>query len=111
MSNSPEIEAFYTSWTWRRCRKAFADSKGNLCEMCLARGIIEAGSKDRPLEVHHIIPVTMDNLHDPKVTLNWNNLQLLCKAHHDEMKDKKPKRWRVDPEGRVTMEAPLQKFR
>lgn len=79
MNRAPEVEAFYTTWTWRKCRKAFAESKGNMCERCRARGIIETGSKDRPLEVHHKIQLTVENVKDPKVALNWSNLELLCK--------------------------------
>lgn len=101
MNKSAEVEAFYVSWTWRRCRKAFADSKGNLCERCLKRGRINAGGKDRPLEVHHKIPLTAENIHDPKVTLNWNNLELLCKDCHDEERERKQKRWKVGPDGKV----------
>ena len=98
MNRSAEVEAFYVSWTWRRCRKAFAESKGNLCERCL-----NAGSKDRPLEVHHKIPLTAENIHDPKVTLNWNNLELLCKDCHDEERERKQKRWKVGPDGKVIL--------
>ena len=99
--SSQEVEKFYTTWTWRRCRKAYADSKGNLCEHCLKRGIIEPGSKDRPLEVHHKIPLTADNYTDPKVALNWENLELLCKTCHDQERERKPKRWRIGPDGTV----------
>ena len=106
MNKSQEVEAFYVTWTWRKCRTAFAKSKGNLCEHCLKRGIIEPGSKDQPLEVHHKIPITADNVNDPNVTMNWNNLELLCKKCHDEQKAKKPKRWRVDANGRVTVCPP-----
>ena len=101
MNKSAEVEAFYVSWTWRKCRKAFANSKGNLCERCLKRGIIEAGSKDRPLEVHHKIQLTAENVTDPKVALNWDNLELLCKTCHDQEKERKEKRWRIGPDGRV----------
>ncbi len=103
MNKSAEVEAFYVSWTWRKCRKAFANSKGNLCERCLKRGIIEAGSKDRPLEVHHKIQLTAENVTDPKVVLNWDNLELLCKTCHDQEKERKEKRWSVGPDGRVTI--------
>ena len=103
MNRSAEVEAFYVSWTWRKCRKAFANSKGNLCERCLKRGIIEAGSKDRPLEVHHKIQLTDENVTDPKVALNWDNLELLCKTCHDQEKERKKKRWKVGPDGRVTI--------
>lgn len=101
MNRSPAVESFYTSWIWRKCRKAFAESKGNLCERCLKRGIIEAGSKDRPLEVHHKIPLTAENVTDPEVALAWSNLMLLCKSCHDEERERKAKRWRIGPDGRV----------
>ena len=101
-----QIEDFYVSWTWRRCRKAFAESKGNLCEDCLRRGIIEPGSKDRPLEVHHKIPLNADNFKNPEIALNWNNLQLLCKDCHEAQKERKPKRWQIGPDGRVILIIP-----
>ena len=106
MNRPASVEAFYVSWRWRKCRKEFAASKGNLCEKCLARGIIEAGSKDRPLEVHHKVPLTAENVNDPKVALNWDNLQLLCKDCHEEEKDRVQKRWRVDAAGRVALDSP-----
>jgi len=101
LNKSQEVESFYTSWTWRKCRKAFAESKGNLCECCLRRGIIEPGSKDRPLEVHHKVPLTAETISDPKVALSWSNLELLCKSCHDEERERKPKRWRIAPDGTV----------
>ena len=101
--SSQEVENFYTTWTWRKCRKAFAESKGNICERCRKRGIIEPGSKDRPLEVHHKIPLTADNYTDPKVSLNWENLELLCKSCHDEERERRAKRWTIGPEGRVIL--------
>ena len=98
---SKEVESFYTSWTWRRCRKAFAESRRNLCERCLKKGIIEPGAKDRPLEVHHKIPLTPENVTNPKISLNWDNLELLCKTCHDEERERKAKRWKVMEDGRV----------
>ena len=103
LNRATNIETFYTSWKWRTCRTSFAKSKGNLCERCLKRGIIEAGSKDRPLEVHHKIPLTPDNVTDPKVALNWENLELLCKSCHDEERERREKRWKIGPDGRVIL--------
>ncbi|MBO7711466.1 MAG: HNH endonuclease [Lachnospiraceae bacterium] len=97
------VEPFYVSWRWRRCRSAYANSKGNLCERCLARGIIEPGSKERPLEVHHKIPLTVENVNDPEISLNWNNLELLCKTCHEQERKRKPQRWTIGPGGRVTI--------
>ena len=69
--------------------------------------MINPGTKEQPLETHHKIPLTAENVHDPKVALNWANLELLCKKCHEEEKDKKPKRWRVNDDGKVTLRAPL----
>ena len=103
MNKSAEVEAFYVSWIWRKCRKAFAESKGNLCERCLKRGKINAGEKKQPLEVHHKIPLTADNVKDPKVSLNWANLELLCHDCHEEERGKKEKRWKIGPDGKVIL--------
>ena len=107
MNRSAEVEAFYVSWKWRRCRIAFAKSKGNLCERCLARGIINPGSKEHPLEAHHKIPLTAENVHDPKIALNWDNMELLCNSCHNEERERKSKRWSVGPDGKVLLDAPL----
>ena len=103
MNRSKEVEGFYVSWTWRRCKKAFAESKGNLCERCLKRGIIQPGSKERPLEVHHKMPLTADNITNPEIALNWANLELLCKKCHDEERERMKKRWSIGPDGRVIL--------
>ena len=103
-ARSPAVESFYTSWIWRKCRKAFAESKGNLCERCMKRGIINPGEKDRPLEVHHKVPLTADNVQDPEIALNWDNLELLCKSCHDQERERKGgKRWKIGPDGRVIL--------
>ena len=101
MNRSPEVERFYTSWIWRKCRQSFIQARGGLCERCLARGKIEAGSADRPLEVHHKIPLTSTNVRDPAIALNWDNMELLCKSCHDEERQRKEKRWKCDGSGAV----------
>ena len=101
MNCSPEVERFYTSRRWRACRTAFARSKGNLCEKCLAAGRINAGTDEQPLETHHIIPLTAENVSNDKIALSWDNLQLLCKSCHDAEKEKLAKRWKVQPDGSV----------
>ncbi|QUA53777.1 HNH endonuclease [Aristaeella lactis] len=103
MNRSAEVEAFYVSWKWRRCRKAYAESVGKICEECLKEGVIETGSKENPLETHHKIELTDENINDPNITLNWDNLELLCKKHHDMKRKKKEKRWKIGPDGHVTV--------
>ncbi|MBQ8708925.1 MAG: HNH endonuclease [Succinivibrionaceae bacterium] len=68
---------FYISPEWIRCRKAYAQSKGWLCERCAACGDIVPGD-----EVHHKIRLSRQNLSDPSIALNWDNLELLCKDCH-----------------------------
>ncbi len=92
---------FYGSWAWKCCRKEFAKSKGKLCQRCLAKGIITAGTKKQPLEVHHTIPLTPENVKQPEIALNWNYLELLCKDCHEDERKRKEKRWQVDKNGSV----------
>ena len=105
MNRSPTVERFYTSRAWRKCRADFVKSKGRMCEECWANGIIETGSKDRPLEVHHKIALTDQNINNPAITFGWDNLQLLCKDCHDKKKDRaqRARRWTVEPDGRVIL--------
>ena len=70
-------QAFYGSPAWQSCREAYKRSVGGLCERCLARGLIVPG-----VEVHHKHRLTPENLRDPSITLNWANLELLCKQCH-----------------------------
>lgn len=93
---------FYRSRAWKNCRAAYFKSRGGLCERCLARGIINAGSRDMPLQVHHRRPLTPENITDPEITLNPANLELLCKDCHDaEHLGETKRRWRVTEDGTV----------
>lgn len=86
---------FYKSKAWQRCRNNYARSKRGLCERCLARGIYQAG-----VIVHHKIHLDPNNINDPTITLNPDNLQLLCRDCHAII-HKPTKRFRVDELGRV----------
>ena len=87
---------FYSSTAWKETRKAYAKSKGGLCELCLKKGIYKAGEI-----VHHKCHITPDNINDPTVTLNWDNLQLVCRDCHAMAHDKRQRRYRIDELGRV----------
>lgn len=63
---------FYKSAAWRHCRNAYFKSKYGLCERCAGTGAI----------VHHVKYITPDNIHDPEITLNHDNLELLCATCH-----------------------------
>ncbi|MBQ8130153.1 MAG: HNH endonuclease [Clostridia bacterium] len=86
---------FYSSRAWAECRAAYKKSRGGLCEECEARGLFTPGD-----EVHHKVKLTPENITDPTITLNWDNLQLLCKACHAEQ-HRKGRRWGVRQDGKV----------
>lgn len=90
---------FYSSSAWQACRKAYAKSKGGLCEKCLLKGLYTPGEI-----VHHKIHLTPENIELPEVTLNWNNLELVCRECHAVEHGARERRYEVLPDGRV---APL----
>ncbi len=90
-------EQFYKSQAWKDCRTAFAASKRGLCERCLSKGQYKAGEI-----VHHKTPITPGNIGDPNITLNWENLMLVCYACHAELHHSESgQRYKVDECGRV----------
>lgn len=72
-------KSFYKSKAWQRCRDEYAKSVNWLCEDCLEQGIYKPGEI-----VHHMIEITPENINDPMVTLNWDNLRLVCRECHAE---------------------------
>ena len=91
-------EKFYKSKTWNKTREAYIKSVGGLCEICLSKGLYNPGEI-----VHHIKPITPENISNPEITLNWQNLKLVCAACHAEIHIRKEKRYRVDAAGRVIL--------
>lgn len=65
-------KSFYLSKEWKKVRKAALIRDGYLCTKCGAPAE----------EVHHIIHITADNVGDPSVTLNLDNVVSLCKSCH-----------------------------
>ena len=98
MQRDPKVVQFYSSGAWKKCRASYRKSVGGLCERCLRRGIYTPGEI-----VHHKCYLTPENIDDPSITLDWNNLECLCQAHHNEehFKEQKQKRYIIDKEGNV----------
>lgn len=72
---------FYQSAQWRKTRDAYADSVYWLCERCYKnKGLIHQGDI-----VHHIVHITPENIDDPNVTLNWDNLEFVCREEHNRI--------------------------
>ena len=70
---------FYASKEWKECRAAYIDLVDGLCERCLEKGKVNPG-----YIVHHQTYLTPENINDPEVTLNFDELEYLCKQCHDE---------------------------
>ena len=102
-------ENFYKSECWQLCRDAYFKYKNGICERCGEAGKI----------VHHKIHLTATNINDPRITLSFKNLELLCQKchnteHSDDMKSGRRKnkseknkgnkpepRYRIDENGNV----------
>lgn len=86
---------FYKTALWRNARRLYIQSVGGLCEQCYARGIIKHGDT-----VHHKIHITPENIYDPNITLNPDNMILLCRDCHAEL-HKSQKRYKVEADGKL----------
>ena len=87
---------FYSSKAWKDTRTAYAKYRHNLCELCLAKGIYKPG-----VIVHHKIHIDPQTINDPTVTLNWDNLQLVCRDCHAMIHDRRQRRYKFDEMGRI----------
>lgn len=65
---------FYKSVAWKKCRASYIQTIFGLCEHCSKPGYI----------VDHIKEINSDNINDPNITLNHENLQYLCLPCHNK---------------------------
>ena len=63
---------FYNSQKWRSTQRAYMLSKNYICERCGKVASI----------VHHKTYISPQNISDPNITLNWDNLEALCTTCH-----------------------------
>ena len=90
---------FYKTKAWQACREGYLKSVGGLCERCKAKGLIV------PAEIiHHKIHLNNQNINDPSVTLNFDNLEALCRSCHGE-EHGTVKRYTIAADGSVESRA------
>ena len=65
---------FYASKRWMKCRTGFLASKNWTCERCGRMATI----------AHHKKRITPQNINNPEITLNWDNLEALCQTCHND---------------------------
>ena len=90
-------EGFYKTPTWRKCRDEYIKSVGGLCERCLAKGIYKGG-----VIVHHKTHLSVDNYENPNISLNFENLELLCRDCHNAEHNARQRRYKVEWDGTIT---------
>ncbi|HMM00918.1 MAG TPA: HNH endonuclease [Bacilli bacterium] len=69
-----KLERFYRGDEWHLARAIKICNQNGLCEKCGKPGN----------EVHHKIHLTIQNVDDPNVSLNQDNLMLLCTDCHNK---------------------------
>ncbi|MBO5032158.1 MAG: hypothetical protein J6D08_09780 [Lachnospiraceae bacterium] len=72
-------KSFYNSKAWKKCKNSYITqciiTDGGMCEEChVNSGCI----------VHHKIMLTENNINNPDVALNHENLKYVCKDCHDK---------------------------
>ena len=90
-------KAFYKSAAWKQTRAAYWKSVGGLCERCRAKGLIVPGEI-----IHHKTYISPENISDPSITLDWHNLECVCRNCHAEEHTGVVKRFVIDELGRVS---------
>ena len=91
-------KAFYKSSKWMNCRDNYVAQRimidGGLCEEC---GDVPGE------ELHHIKPLTVENINDTDISINYDNLKWLCKdCHFKAHKEEIIKKFEMKKHKRIT---------
>jgi len=78
MRKPKELHRFYKSKAWVVARNIKTSATKGKCERCGAVGE----------EVHHKIRLTVENVSDTSISLNQENLELLCRDCHNKEHDR-----------------------
>lgn len=73
-------KSFYKSAAWKRTREYVISRAFGMCERCRENGVYRHGKI-----VHHKVPLTPQNINDPAISLNPDNLVYLCHECHEEV--------------------------
>ena len=100
--------AFYNSKAWLQCRERYIQLmpkyRRGLCEKCYKEGKHILGE-----ELHHKIWLTPKNINDKNITLNHDNLILLCFDCHREIHNqRKQSQYKINELGEL---IPKEKYK
>jgi 5-methylcytosine-specific restriction endonuclease McrA len=85
------LHKFYKSTEWQLARQIKIQNVNGKCERCGAIGE----------EVHHIIKLTINNVNDTSISLDQENLELLCRKCHNAEHNRFTKSQHFDEEGNL----------
>jgi 5-methylcytosine-specific restriction endonuclease McrA len=92
MARNRELEKFYNSKEWKLSRQYKLASVNYRCERC--GGIA--------VEVHHKIPISPENRHNPSIMIGQNNLEAIClECHNKEHKRFRQSNINFDENGNI----------
>ena len=89
-------QSFYKSKRWQSTRRAYLASVGGLCERCLKKGLYRPA-----VIVHHKVYIAPENINNPEITLNWANLEAVCRECHEDEHKGSNRRYTVNEDGTV----------
>lgn len=95
--------SFYFSKEWKTTQAAFLESKEYLCERC--------STPSQPVLAkiaHHKTYLTKYNIHNPYISLSWDNLEALCQNCHNKEhhKAKSKINYHFDKDGNLIDDTP-----
>lgn len=76
---SEELKRFYKTKEWQQFRKVIISERGPLCERC---GQLSTDTKF--IHIHHKKELTELNYMDANISLNPNNVEILCQQCHNK---------------------------
>ena len=91
MKKPKVLHNFYKSPAWLAARELKIVTVNSLCERCGQVGI----------EVHHKERLSVDNVYDSSVSLNQDNLELLCRECHNKEHKRFSKKVKFDSDGNL----------
>lgn len=91
MKKPKALHNFYKSPAWLAARELKIVSVNSLCERCGKIGV----------EVHHKERLSIDNVNDSSISLNQDNLELLCRDCHNKEHKRFSKAVKFDSNGNL----------
>jgi len=91
MAKPKVLHRFYKSIQWKVARTIKIQEANGKCERCGALGE----------EIHHKIQLTVQNISDASISLNQENLELLCKKCHNTEHKRFSKQQQFDEDGNL----------